>query len=198
MDNSVVNCAPPPDKAGLRLWIRQRLQTADAAALKQADELICQHLRQLPELRQARTVLAFAPLKGEIDIWPLLKELAAGAQRLCLPLIAGQGIMEAREVKDLSLLKPNSYGIGEPPPASPVIMPDSIDVVLVPGLAFDRGLWRLGRGGGYYDRFLCGCGAFRLGLTRDIQIVENIPCEPQDIRMQALLSETSYSVREDM
>ena len=135
-------------------------------------------------------MLAFAPMPGEIDIWPLLAELAAGGQKLCLPLITGPGIMEARAVRDLARLKPNSYGIMEPPPESPVIDPAGLDLVLTPGLAFSKDLWRLGRGGGYYDRFLANCGAFRLGLARDLQIVGHLPHDPHDLRMQAVLSES--------
>ena len=185
---------PPQDKAAWRSWMRQRLQAADAAALKQADEQICRRLRQLPQLKQAHTVLAFAPLPGEIDIWPLLAELAADPQILCLPLISGPGIMEARAAGDLTRLVPNSYGIMEPPLEAPLVGAANIDLVLTPGLAFDRNLWRLGRGGGYYDRFLASCGAFRLGLARELQIVEQIPHDTHDLRMQALLSEAGYQV----
>ena len=182
------------DKAGLRQWMRQRLQRLAPEEIKLSSELICRRLRQLPEFKQARTVLAFAPLTGEIDIWPLLAELAAGPQRLCLPLITGAGIMEAREIRDLSLLKVNRYGIAEPPQPSPQVAPNTIEIALVPGLAFDRDLWRLGRGGGYYDRFLTDCSAFRLGLAQELQIVEHLPHEPHDLRMQALLSEGSCYV----
>ena len=187
-----INGGPPPDKAALRRWMRRRIDAADRIALKQAGEQICRRLRQLPELRQAHTVLAFAPMQDEIDIWPLVLELTAGAQRLCLPLIRGPGIMEAREVEDTARLQPNSYGIAEPPPDAPLVAPGSIDLVLTPGLAFDRDLWRLGRGGGYYDRFLAACDAFRLGLAHELQIVEHLPHEPHDIRLQALLSEQGY------
>jgi 5-formyltetrahydrofolate cyclo-ligase len=183
----------PLDKAGLRRWMRERLQTADKAALKQADELICRRLRQLPEFKQAHTVLAFAPLPGEIDIWSLLAELAAGPQRLCLPLMCGPGLMEAREVSDIACLKPNRFYIAEPPSAAPLLAPAELDLVLTPGLAFSRDLWRLGRGGGYYDRFLAAGSAFRLGLARELQIVIQLPHEPHDLRMQALLSELHYT-----
>ena len=188
-ENIIEKNTPPHDKAGFRQWMRQRLQAADVSALQQADELIRKRLRQVPELKQARTVLAFAPLAGEIDIWPLLTELAKGPQRLCLPLIIGPGLMEAREVDDLTRLEQNSFHIAEPLPDAPLIAPEDIDLVLVPGLAFSGDLWRMGRGGGYYDRFLAGCTAFRLGLTRELQIMEHIPHEPHDLRMQALLSE---------
>jgi len=188
-EKAISEDSPPKDKAGLRKWARERLKSADETALKEADELICRRLRQLPVFRQAHTVLAFSPLPHEINIRPLLAELAASSQKLCLPLITGPGIMVAREVSDLAQLMPNSYGIAEPPPDAPVIAPDNIDLVLAPGLVFDRDLWRLGRGGGYYDRFLAGCDAFFLGLARELQIVEHIPHEQHDLRMRALLSE---------
>jgi 5-formyltetrahydrofolate cyclo-ligase len=172
--------------------MRERLKTADKAALKQADGLICQFLRQAPELKRAHTVLAFAPLPWEINIWPLLKGLMAGPQRLCLPLITGPGIMEAREVNDLVQLMPKSFGIAEPTANTALVEPDSIDVVIVPGLAFNKNLWRLGRGSGYYDRFLAASGAFRLGLARELQIVEHIPHEEHDLQMQSLLTELEY------
>jgi 5-formyltetrahydrofolate cyclo-ligase len=68
-----------------------------------------------------------------------------------------------------------------------------VELVLTPGLVFDSELWRLGRGGGYYDRFLAGGGAFRLGLARELQIILHLPHEPHDLRMQALLSELHYT-----
>ena len=182
----------PPDKASLRRQLRACLQATDQVALKQADECICQRLALVPEFLLARTVLAFAPLPGEIDIWPLLTKLAAGGQRLCLPRISGPGVMEAREAHDLRQLRRNSYGIAEPAPNAPLVLPGNIDIVLTPGLAFDTDLWRLGRGGGYYDRFLAGCAAYRLGLAREWQIVEYVPHEPLDIPMQAVLSEQRY------
>ena len=182
----------PQHKAMLRQWMHQQLQAVDNAAIRQANLDICKQLRQLPLLKQVNTVLAFAPLPNEIDIWPLLTELAYGPHRLCLPRLSGRGIMEARAVTDLSVLVYNHYHIAEPPLTAPLINPESIELVLVPGLAFTKDLWRLGRGGGYYDRFLAGCGAFRLGLAREIQIVEHIPHEQHDLRMQALLSEESY------
>lgn len=183
---------PAVNKTELRQLIKQRLANADKSALAQIDKQICQNLRQLPEFIQARTILAFAPLANEINIWPLLESLAIGNQQLCLPLITGHGIMEARVVDNISQLHAGSYGIAQPPLDAAQIAPVNIDLVLTPGLAFDRKLWRLGRGGGYYDRFLSDCGAFRLGLAREAQIVEQLVHEPHDLRMHALLSEAGY------
>ena len=192
MAMSEILLCPPPDKAGLRRWMRQRLEAAEKEALERADEQICKRLRQLPEFKRAHTVMAFAPMPGEINIRPLLAELIAGGRRLCLPLITGPGIMEARQAVEAARLKTNSYGIAEPLPDAPLIEPGDIELVLIPGLAFDRNLWRLGHGGGYYDRFLAACGAFRLGLARELQIVEDLPHEPHDMRLHALLSELGY------
>jgi len=180
---------PRQEKARLRQWMRQLLHTADKMALAEADQAICQHLRQLPMLKEAHTIFAFAPLPLEINIWPFLAELAASSQRLCLPRLTGPGHMEAREAGDLNTLTTNDYGIKEPPASSALIPPGEISVALVPGLLFDRSLWRVGQGGGYYDRFLPKTNALRIGLARELQIVDSLPHEPHDMQMQFLLSE---------
>ncbi|MCL1975017.1 MAG: 5-formyltetrahydrofolate cyclo-ligase [Firmicutes bacterium] len=180
------------DKAALRRYVQECLHAADKELLKKTDEHICARLWQLTKLQQVHCVLAFAPLPQEVDIWPLLKKLLAESYCLYLPRICGPGIMEAREVKDLQELTPNHYHIKEPPVTAPVAADNTIELALIPGLAFSKDLWRLGRGGGFYDRYLCGSNAFRLGVTREIQIFPDIPHEQHDLRMQAILTEESY------
>ena len=80
-----------------------------------------------------------------------------------------------------------AYGIAEPDrERSGRIMIDQIDLIIVPGLAFGRDLYRLGRGGGYYDRLLNGAGAFKLGLALKEQITERVPREAWDAKMDAV------------
>lgn len=187
-----VNSPPPADKVKLRQWMRARIEESMADELKRGDRLLCHRLRQLPLFNQAGTVLAYAPMAGEVDIWPLLRELVNSGRRLCLPRIMGPGLMEAREARDLGELGLDHYSIATPPSQARLVFPTEIDLVLVPGLAFSRDLWRLGRGGGYYDRFLSVCPAFRLALALQIQIVEHIPHDDNDMRMDALLSEQGF------
>ena len=83
------------------------------------------------------------------------------------------------------------YGIQEPSPESRIIMtPDMFDLVIVPGVAFDKKGRRIGQGKGYYDRFLELTSAFRLALAFDCQLLENVPSELHDIPMDAILSES--------
>ena len=83
------------------------------------------------------------------------------------------------------------YGIQTPSPESHIIMtPDMFDLVIVPGVAFDIKGARIGKGKGYYDRFLQVTSAFRLALAFDCQLIENVPTELHDIPMNAILSES--------
>ena len=97
--------------------------------------------------------------------------------------------MEARIVKSLSELKPAVLGIPAPPDASPAIAPQDLDLIIVPALAFDADGYRLGYGGGYYDRFLRGVSAFTIGLARERLFVEKLPRELHDVAVKCVVTE---------
>ena len=99
--------------------------------------------------------------------------------------------MEARLVQRDSTLVRHPYGMLEPGPDCPLIPPDQIDLVLVPGLAFDRSGGRLGRGGGYYDRWLAGFSGITAALCRDGLLMEAIPRLPHDLGVDLVITETS-------
>lgn len=95
--------------------------------------------------------------------------------------------MTARWVRDEAELTPGAYGIMEPGADCPEIPPQEIDLVLVPGAAFDRFGGRIGQGGGYYDRFLAGTGAYRMGVCHDFALLGGaLPTAAHDARMDAV------------
>ena len=81
------------------------------------------------------------------------------------------------------------FGMEEPAPHLPVILPEEIELTLVPGLAFDRCGWRLGYGGGYYDRFLRGFPGIRAGITFAILLLEEVPHSTLDVPMHWVITE---------
>ena len=143
------------EKRAARARARQLagLTARDPAARAALGLAVSRRLAALEAYRRAAVVLAFAPMGTEADITPFLRRVLADGKRLCLPACTGPGVMEAREAADLALLAPaGAYGILEP--AGPAVPPEKIDLAVVPCLAAGRDHTRLGRGGGYYDRYL--------------------------------------------
>ncbi len=155
-------------------------KAASDAALREA-------FLEMPEYRAARTVLLYVGAGAEPDTRPLIENALAAGKRVALPFIAGPGVMEARAVTDLDLLVPGPYGIPAPAENSGLVPPEALDLVLVPGMAFTGDGHRLGRGGGYYDRYLPQTNALTVALARDFQIVDHIPTDPHDIPVDALI-----------
>lgn len=99
--------------------------------------------------------------------------------------------MRMVQIENLESLKPGRYGILEPAPGSGRPGdPGDLDLAVVPGMAFDREGGRLGRGKGYFDRFLQEAGrAYKIGLAFKFQLVEKVPCEAHDVRVDEVLTE---------
>jgi 5-formyltetrahydrofolate cyclo-ligase len=87
----------------------------------------------------------------------------------------------------------HSFGMAEPDPELPAVPAQEIELVLVPGLAFDRRGWRLGYGGGYFDRFLKECRGTSLGVTYEALLLENLPRDEHDMPMQWIVTEKKIS-----
>jgi len=144
--------------------------------------------------KTARWVLFFAPLPGELDVWPLLSEALSTAKKVALPRF----VRETRSYEPCLILDPDvdlqvgRYGIREPrSPCLPLPSP-RLDLILVPGVAFDLQGRRLGRGKGYYDQLLRGLSGTTCGVAFDQQICGEIPVEPHDVRVNCVLTPTRW------
>lgn len=152
-----------------------------------ASRVICGRAAQCEEFIAAKTVLAFYPLSGEPDIRPLLRSILDSGRTLLLPRTEGGGVMRALRVRALEELeKRPPYGIYEPPETAEELMPD---VVLVPGMAFDEAGYRLGHGGGYYDRYLSGFSGGTIGVSFDALVLDTVPREPHDRPVDIIVTE---------
>lgn len=141
-----------------------------------------------PAFRTADTVLLFHALPDEPDTRPLL-ERWCGRKRLLLPVVTGDDL-ELRLYEGADSLVIGRFGIAEP--VGPVFTDyAAISLALVPGVAFDAAGHRLGRGKRYYDRFLLRIPqARKIGICFAYQLVENVPTEPFDIRMDEVITHT--------
>lgn len=143
-----------------------------------------------PAFRQARTVFCYCSTEQEIDTRAILCEALAQGKRVSVPRTRGEGKMDACAITSLKQLRPAVYGIEEPDSDCPVIPPDQIDLCIIPCLAADRDGFRLGYGGGYYDRFLCQTAAVRMVLCAQDRLLVHLPSQEHDIACDIILTES--------
>ena len=179
------------EKARLRRQALDWLATLSSQARIAGDEALFRRFLALPQIESVRTVLLYHGMDTEPDTVRLLSPLWDMGKQVCLPRCLPGNQMEARLVQRDSTLIRHPYGMLEPGLDCPLIPPDQIDLVLVPGLAFDRSGGRLGRGGGYYDRWLAGFSGVTAALCRDGLLMEAIPRLPHDLGVDLVITETS-------
>lgn len=151
---------------------------------------IAKKLESLPELRDAGTVFCFVSTVFEADTHGLIQKLLDAGKRVAVPRCKGDGVMEAYVIHSLSELCRGHYGIQEPSDAAELILPEQIELALIPALACGQDGSRLGQGGGYYDRYLMRAGAVRAALCRDACLFPSIPVSPHDCKMDLIVTET--------
>jgi 5-formyltetrahydrofolate cyclo-ligase len=187
-----------PDKVSLRQRIRHQRAALSARSRHRFARTITERLRGLQRFRRAHRIAAYLAHKGEVDAQPCI-ELALGlGKRVYLPVLHPffHGRLRFCELRGNTVLTPNRYGIPEPS-ANTRCLPQQnrLDLVLVPLVAFDRLGYRLGMGGGYYDRsFATGHANHRIrplliGLAYEFQYVDTLPHEAWDIRLDAVATE---------
>ena len=181
----------PAEKTQWRRRLRQQWSSLDSGQLESISEAILRHLVELPMWASATAVMLYAPLPGEVDVSPLLAWAQQRGLAVLLPwLKAGDPRMEARRVSAWDDTERGPLGLRVPRPTAPVWSPDQGTVVVVPGLAFDGQGWRMGRGAGYYDRFLTEWpGAWRVGVVPSRFLFSRIPHGEHDRRMDWIVTE---------
>ena len=174
-----------------RRELRQVLASMSTQDRQEASQAICAHLSSIPSIATADTILAYLPLAEEVDLTYLLTAWIEESRTVCVPIVTWENkTMQAGLLPTLdgeSLIE-RKYGLREPcdPQSVPV---DTIDVMLVPALGFDRGGGRLGRGGGYYDRYLNNHRSpIVIGVAFDCQMLESIDREEHDQLMTAVVT----------
>ena len=166
--------------------VRQRLAPEARAA---ASAAIVRRVLALPEVQTARAVHVFWPLPDEVDVRPLARALAERGVAVALPAVAPGRRLAHRQFEGEERLVAGPWGLREPHPGAPAVAPSALDVVVVPGLALGRDGSRLGTGGGYYDAFLAQTGALRVGVAFAACLVDSLPTEPHDARLDAVVTE---------
>ena len=167
---------------------RRRLLAADrclAGSLQVQERLLAQ-----PEFSAAGCVALYSPFAGEVFTELVGDEALRLGKRVVYPRVSGTGL-EFYQVDDRKTLLPGTFGVLEPMSGRPVSLA-TIDLAVLPGVAFDLSGHRLGYGKGYYDRTFATVGARPLlvGFAFDLQLVGQLPSERHDVRLDLLITET--------
>ncbi|MGI6497623.1 MAG: 5-formyltetrahydrofolate cyclo-ligase [Oscillospiraceae bacterium] len=182
------------DKQKLRdmMWLAQKaLSPKEREA---SDDALFHQLKQFEPLHHADVVFAFIGKLPEPETTKWIEYLLCIGKTVAVPLCLEQGRMEARWVTSTAQLLPGHFGIYEPEAACPVVPKRKIDITLVPGVCFGRDGSRLGRGGGYYDRWLQGYHGVSVGICRSFCLLERIPVEAHDQTMDYVITEDEVAV----
>lgn len=168
----------------MRSLTRHYFQTTTPQERAQTSESLCRAIAEEPHYRAAQTVLLFYPLSDEIDIKPLLTDKS---RLLLLPVIAGDTLYMRAYRGEAEMQREARFGVGEPTGAN--VEDQKPDVAIVPGLAFDKDGYRLGRGKGYYDRLLARLpDTYTIGVGFQHQFLTTVPHEAHDARLQTILA----------
>lgn len=203
--------ASPEQKSKLRRAINDSLNSMTPEVRRRKSRLICKHLEQLAAYQRARTIMAYVALEEEPDPWPLVRAAwAAGKQvvmprvdppfeepriprihdRRILPFVLEEQLLD--DPAEHPGLRVDVFGIFEPKSTSAEIPVGEIGLILVPCLAYDRCGRRMGKGGGFYDRFLAreDMTAVSCGLAFSEQVFGRLPNCPHDRSVDILVTET--------
>jgi 5-formyltetrahydrofolate cyclo-ligase len=181
-------------KISLRSAVREKLKTIAPAQRKLNSSVARSMLEQQPIWRESQSILFFAPMPDELDIWPSLAIALTAGKHVFLPRFDGDTTTyTACEIRipdtDLRL---GQFGIREPTAACPQISLNRLDLILVPGVAFDLHGRRLGRGRGFYDQILAAVRGKTCGVAFDEQIVDEVPVEPHDVLLNYILTPSRW------
>ncbi len=184
----------PTDKSSLRLQLRERGQAMSENERSSASELTCARMLDTPWFQSAQVIMLYAPTEYELDVTLLARECERTGRRVVVP----QTNWEEKSLQPALVDRWDGpwdvirYGIRQPPASATAVSAYQIDLVVVPGLAFDRHRMRLGRGAGLYDRFLgqADVRAAKIGIGFDWQLLPEIPVFDHDQRLDGVVVES--------
>lgn len=175
------------EKAALRRRMRQRLLALPPEQARAESRQASRSLLDMPAFQAAGCILAYMALPGECDPAFAVEAARAAGKTVAFPRCEEGRAMSLWTPAGPADLEMGHYGIWEPVPARcRPVQPRQVDLVIVPGLAFDGVGGRLGRGAGYYDRLLKGMRAVKVGFAFSCQVLPAVPVWVQDVGMDAL------------
>jgi len=180
------------DKKDIRDKILKQRETIDVDTKNQWDDNIFNNLVNSELYKKAKTIFAFVSFKSEVDTHRIIKRAFEDKKIICVPKIESkQKGMEAVKINGFDQLKEGYFGILEPVEGCPAIDNKAIDLIFVPGVAFDKQGGRLGYGAAFYDRFLANIdeSVEKIAIAYNFQILDHIPMDEHDVRIDGVITE---------
>ena len=171
-------------KKALRAEIKEMIARLSPEEKSRLSEKIIFKIEQLPEFKEAKNILLFRSLPDEVILDAIFDKWSS-SKRLILPVVKGDEL-ELRYYEGTESLKTGAFGIEEPQ-GELFTEWDKIDMVLVPGVAFDCRKNRLGRGKGYYDKILPKLSGIKIGVCFPCQLVAFVPCREWDVKVDEVI-----------
>ncbi|MGK5091572.1 5-formyltetrahydrofolate cyclo-ligase [Deltaproteobacteria bacterium TL4] len=191
--NNGVTSFPMENKHALRQQVLKRRRHCSEEQWTEISRQIFSRLLQWPLFVQAHCVHTYLNMPDEPSTRAIIEYCWQQNKRVIVPYVKNQGQLGHTGLSSFAQLTSGAFGIAEPHAHNrQEVELTACDLILVPGVAFDRQGGRLGLGKGFYDRFLVTTSAFRLGLSADFQLVENVPVGPRDVTMHAVLTEKQF------
>jgi len=175
-------------KQAIRNLDSQKRRILTEEQIQEASQKVIARLEDMQHFQDAKVVMVYYPVHKEIDLRPLVKKYADKKKFLFPALTHHKHTMEARVYEHHTPFVKGRYGIPEPRTEA---YDGPIDMIITPGMSFDKHHWRVGRGGGYYDRFLRHFRlVFKVGVGYDFQLHEKVPHWLFDKRMDRVVTPT--------
>jgi len=176
---------PKDIKAKVRLKVSSFLRIQSKENIERKSKMIASKVLGLDKVTNANSVALFLPKSYEVSTNDLIHSL--NGKKLSVPVMKEEGVMQLVEFNNSIPISIGKFQVPEPKVKIPInYIPD---VIIVPAVSFDFELNRLGHGLGVYDRQLSKLNSYKIGVAFDFQIVDNLPHEPHDIKMDLVITE---------
>ncbi|OLP65586.1 hypothetical protein BACPU_16740 [Bacillus pumilus] len=183
-------------KKELRLQTLARLDEMSTETFEQSASLLFEHLFQLPDWKQAETIALTMSRGKEVPTRPLIESAWQVGKTVCVPTCFPKTKdMTFYEYTPETKMKSSYFGLTEPDPETSIAIDKAaIDLMIVPGVCFDQQGYRIGYGGGYYDRYLVDYPGVTLAVCLSVQQIKQVPAEKHDLPVSMVVSEKGVQV----
>ncbi|AIH03537.1 MULTISPECIES: 5-formyltetrahydrofolate cyclo-ligase [Thermodesulfobacterium] len=181
-------------KSTFRELIRSLRKSYTRECLQRLSLIICKHIEKLSFYQKTQKIVYYYPKDGEVSLLYLIGK-GFLEKKVYLPKTwVQQKKLTFHQVYSFSDLRPGPFGLLEPPVEHPKIEWEEIELIFVPGLAFDLKGGRIGYGGGFYDRVLFQVKGKKIGVAFSFQVFNKLPLEPHDCKVDFLVTEKGVLV----